>query len=106
MIQNNTKIIDNFESLFSEVENFQKQYQNMKIKNDQRNSKINHLLGKPTPNISNLKQQKIIDDDFTNDELSKFFDTDMKNISSMSNTQKESSINSYNKCLNDFMNMK
>ena len=48
--KHNSQIVRNFESLFSEVECFQQQYEHMKVKSTERNNKINKLLLKKNGN--------------------------------------------------------
>ena len=55
----NSKIFQNFENIFSEVENFQNQYMKMKEKTKERNNKINDLLNKKNNDIENIKNHLI-----------------------------------------------
>ena len=56
--KHNSQIVRNFESLFSEVECFQQQYEHMKVKSTERNNKINKLLLKKNSN-GNIKDKYI-----------------------------------------------
>ena len=55
----NSQIVQNFENIFSEVENFQNQYMKMKEKSNERNNKINCLLNKKNNEIENIKNHLI-----------------------------------------------
>ena len=55
----NNQVLQNFENIFSEVENFQNQYKIMKEKNEERNNKINNLLNKKNTEIEKIKNQLI-----------------------------------------------
>lgn len=110
-------IMKNFQSLFNEVEDFQMKYRNMKRKNDLRNDKINSLLSNNN-NISNVTsinnnnhhKVEFDKDDLLNeternlnDELSKLYDSDIKNISIYS-TKNISSKRNNNRLLNALYN--
>ena len=57
--KHNSQIVRNFESLFSEVECFQQQYEHMKVKSTERNNKINKLLLKKNSH-GNINKDKYI----------------------------------------------
>lgn len=114
--QNANYIMKNFQSLFNEVEDFQMKYRNMKRKNDLRNDKINSLLSNNNnsnvTSINNNNHHKVEfdKDDLLNeternlnDELSKLYDSDIKNISIYS-TKNISSKRNNNRLLNALYN--
>ena len=45
------EVLNNFQTLFSEIENFQKKYQNMKNESSKRNNFIKELLSKTNIHI-------------------------------------------------------
>ena len=103
---NNSQIVQNFQNLFTEVENFQQQYEHMKIKNTQRNNKINNLLSKnhsivlkdePTKTKIEIDSNDLLNETERNlnDELGKLYD----NSSNSNNNNNH--INS-NKIINAF----
>ena len=55
----NSQIIQNFENIFSEVQNFQNEYMKMKEKTNERNNKINYLLNKKNSEIEKIKNHLI-----------------------------------------------
>ena len=87
---NNSQIVQNFQNLFTEVENFQQQYEHMKIKNTQRNNKINNLLSKnhsivlkdePTKTKIEIDSNDLLNETERNlnDELGKLYDNSNSN---------------------------
>ena len=111
--QNANYIMKNFQSLFNEVEDFQMKYRNMKRKNDLRNDKINSLLSNNNSNVTSINNNnhhkvEFDKDDLLNeternlnDELSKLYDSDIKNISIYS-TKNISSKRNNNRLLNAY----
>ncbi|MCQ2816805.1 MAG: hypothetical protein MJ252_06020 [archaeon] len=107
-IVNSPPMFQNFENLFSEVESFQQQYENMKIKNDERNSRLNSLLGtkKSTKGNEEISNENDSNRNFY-DGISGIYETDAKNISTFTNMQKDNENTASNtNILKEFMNMK
>ena len=102
--KHNSQIVRNFESLFSEVECFQQQYEHMKVKSTERNNKINKLLLKKNSNgllkdkcgtkvdcnvLGNEKERDL------NAELGKIYDGYYKNKSSRIKSNKVVFVDKY-----------
>ena len=67
-----SQVLKNFENIFSEVENFQNQYERMKEKSEERNNKINSLLNKRcnSNEIEKIKKQ-LMNTNYNNNNIKK-----------------------------------
>lgn len=97
-LNNNNKtqnVYKNFQNIFSEIENYQINYEKMKRENDTRNNKINNLLSKKT-NVQYLKM-KIKNSKYYNEEdLKNESLRDLKTELQKMNFQKENDNNHLN----------
>ena len=87
----------NFQNIFSEIENYQMNYEKMKKENDDRNNKINNLLEKKNrPNIQYLKMKikncKYFNDDDLKNESARNLENELQKM----NFQKDNDNNQLN----------
>ena len=91
------KPYENFENIFSEIENYQINYEKMKKENNNRNIKINNLLeNKNKTNIQNLKNKIKNYKYYNEDDLKNETVRDLKNELEKMNFQKENDNNDLN----------
>ena len=87
----------NFQNIFSEIENYQMNYEKMKKENDDRNNKINNLLEKKNrPNIQYLKMKIKNCKYFNDDDLKNESARDLENELQKMNFQKDNDNNQLN----------
>ena len=87
----------NFQNIFSEIENYQINYEKMKKENDERNNKINNLLEKKNrPNIQYLKMKIKNCKYFNDDDLKNESERNLENELQKMNFQKDNDNNQLN----------
>ena len=97
--KNNTSqnTFKNFLNIFSEIENYQINYEKMKKENDNRNNKINYLLEKRNrPNLQYLKMKIKNSKYYNDDDLKNESVRNLKNELEKMNFQKENDNNQLN----------
>ena len=76
-----SQVLKNYENIFSEVENFQNQYERMKEKSEERNNKINTLLNKRNVNeIEKIKKQLMDNNNHNDNKIKKFNNNNIENM--------------------------
>ena len=76
-----SQVLKNYENIFSEVENFQNQYEKMKEKSEERNNKINSLLNKRNIHeIEKIKKQLMDNNNYNNNIIKKSSNNNIENM--------------------------
>jgi hypothetical protein len=77
-----SQVLKNYENIFSEVENFQNQYERMKEKSEERNNKINSLLHRRNIHeIEKIKKQLMVNNNYkNNNKINKLNNNNIENM--------------------------
>ena len=77
-----SQVLKNYENIFSEIENFQSQYEKMKEKSEERNNKINSLLHRRNIHeIEKIKKQLMVNNNYkNNNKINKLNNNNIENM--------------------------